>query len=316
MPPYRSRPWGTLCAMTLPGRCLAIWLCGFAAVPAYAADSGVAVLLVDFVRGANWGKLCAPGGSGGHLGEARGEESVGRRPGEPADCPGSGAARRGPDARERDGGAARPADPRGRLAVRAGRRDDRRGGPGRYGRRLDGREPAAHLERERRGQHERHRSLQEGARLVPARVRRAGARRPSLAAVRRREHGGRRVAERQEARPAQGGVHGLPLRRDGHPQAHRKRARGEDGQQRAQGRGGPHGHRSAARRLQPVRGALPEGRARLDTFRRAHRARRPRRPGRVRTHDLDRGPRHGERPREAGQRRTRGRDVCGPCRAG
>ena len=36
--------------MTLPGRCLAIWLCGFAARPASAADPGVAVLLVDTDR--------------------------------------------------------------------------------------------------------------------------------------------------------------------------------------------------------------------------------------------------------------------------
>ena len=36
--------------MTLPGRCLAIGLCGFAAGPASAADSGVAVLLVDTDR--------------------------------------------------------------------------------------------------------------------------------------------------------------------------------------------------------------------------------------------------------------------------
>src|SRR6187455_758268 len=36
--------------MNLPGRCLAIWICGFPARPASGADSGVAVLLVDTDR--------------------------------------------------------------------------------------------------------------------------------------------------------------------------------------------------------------------------------------------------------------------------
>ena len=45
-----SDPRPRHCAMTLPGRCLAICLCAFAAKPASAADPGVAVLFVDTDR--------------------------------------------------------------------------------------------------------------------------------------------------------------------------------------------------------------------------------------------------------------------------
>ena len=201
-----------------------------------------------------------------------------------------------PDQRSANGSTARE-----RLAIRPGRHPDGRCGRGVDGRQLAGRDVASHLERERRRDHQRHRALQTWARLVSPRLRRADHRGTALARVRGRQHRRRRVAQRQEARPAQGGLHRLPFRRHGRPPAHGQRPRREDGQQRTEDRRRRHGHRPAQRRLQHVRWSLPDGDTRLDEARRAPGARRLRWSRGVRTH---RGHRHAcrrERPCHGGQ---------------
>ncbi len=193
-----------------------------------------------------------------------------------------------------------------RLALRAGRRPDRRGRAGLDRGPLDAGGPAAHLERPGRGQHRRQGPLQARPRLVPSRLRRPVLRPPPLAAVRRSQHRRRRLAERAPARPAPGRLHGLPLRRDRRPHASRQRAAGEDGQQRAEDSLRPHGHRPAQRRLQHVGRALPDGAPRLDQVGRARGARRPRRVRRLRPHHQHRGACDRRGARKAGERRARG----------
>ena len=177
------------------------------------------------------------------------------------------------------------------LALRPRRKPDGRAGAGGERRQLVQRDAAPHLECHRRRHHRAvdtvHPHVPARGRLVPARVRRRRAlQRDPVAAVRRGQHHGRRLAERRQARAAPGCLHRLSLRRDRHRQAGQEPAGRQDGQpQCARGRR-PQRDRAAQWRFQHVRRALPWRVTDLDAPEGAHRARRSRWPGHLCDHQV------------------------------